>query len=73
MGVAPKRAMTSPAVAITHSRMEGLAFIRHSFLTSRRLWGLTVGVDENGADKGRNCLYMKLCDLILLSMILQLE
>ena len=24
-------------------------------------------------DKGRNCLYMKLCDLILLSMILQLE
>ena len=24
-------------------------------------------------DKGCNCLYMKLCDLILLSMILQLE
>lgn len=49
MGVAPKRAMTSPAVAITRGTTEGLAFIRHSFLTSRRLWGLSVGVDENGA------------------------
>jgi hypothetical protein len=27
----------------------------------------------NTGDKGRICLYMKLCDLILLSMILQLE
>jgi len=40
--------MTSPAVAITRGTTEGLAFIRHSFLTSRRLWGLSVGVDENG-------------------------
>ena len=29
--------------------------------------------EVDDADKGRNCLYMKLCDLILLSMILQLE
>ena len=28
---------------------------------------------QSPSDKGRNCLYMKLCDLILLSMILQLE
>jgi len=39
MGVVPKRAITSPAVAITRGTTEGLACIRHSFLTSRRLWG----------------------------------
>ena len=48
MGVVPKRAITSPAVAITRGMTEGLACICHSFLTSRRLWGLTVGVDANG-------------------------
>ena len=48
MGVVPKRAITSPAVAITRGPTEGLAWIRHSFLTSRHLWGLMVGVDANG-------------------------
>jgi hypothetical protein len=33
--------------------------------------GLTKSVPT--VDKGRICLYMKLCNLILLSMILQLE
>jgi hypothetical protein len=37
----------------------------HVLLSERRL--------RRRGDKGRICLYMKLCDLILLSMILQLE
>jgi hypothetical protein len=32
-----------------------------------------ISVMSASADKDRICLYMKLCDLILLSMILQLE
>jgi hypothetical protein len=49
MGILPKWTMTSPAFAISRGTVEGLAIIRHSFLTSRRLWGLSVGVDANGA------------------------
>ena len=40
-------------------------------LTVRMQAGLSGSLDTD--DKGCNCLYMKLCDLILLSMILQLE
>jgi hypothetical protein len=32
-----------------------------------------TAISSDNDDKGRICLYMKLCDLILLSMILQLE
>ena len=40
---------------------------------SPSLWHCRFGHIGQDADKGHNCLYMKLCDLILLSMILQLE
>ena len=36
-------------------------------------WAIFTVRFRDAIDKGRNCLYMKLCNLILLSMILQLE
>ncbi|KAJ3502110.1 hypothetical protein NLJ89_g9035 [Agrocybe chaxingu] len=48
MGVMAKRIMTRPATLITRGFEEGLDLIRHSFLMSRGVWGLAVGVDKGG-------------------------
>ncbi|CAA7266683.1 unnamed protein product [Cyclocybe aegerita] len=45
MGVMAKLIRTRPATLITRGLEEGLDLIRHSFLMSRGLWGLAVGVD----------------------------
>ncbi|KIM43715.1 hypothetical protein M413DRAFT_387255 [Hebeloma cylindrosporum] len=48
-GVVAMRMVTYPGIHITRGRVEGLAFLQNSFLISRKVWNLSVGVDENGA------------------------
>ena len=48
MGIQPKRALVSPAVAITRGDVERLLLIHVTFLSCRALWEFSVGKDENG-------------------------